>query len=160
MKSTFVLFVPLVLTLIGCSRAPAPDPRLDQLAARLDTLQSNVTDLYERNENRKSEFVAFRSNTIGFLETNLFLLKTFGEEQVGHDVRLMLLEAQLTNAWARQNARTPQVIYRPAAAAVGQIPANIVAQIRADAEQRYPTDYDMQLYIIKEQTDAWTKLHP
>ena len=41
-----------------------------------------------------------------------------------------------------------------------QMPADVAAAIRADAERRYPTDFDMQLFVIKKQTEAWHKLHP
>ena len=40
-----------------------------------------------------------------------------------------------------------------------QMPASVAAQIRADAEAQFPNDYEEQVFIIKQQTEAWYKLH-
>lgn len=53
------------------------------------------------------------------------------------------------------NANKP----RPSATRDG-VPVAIYDQIAADAIKRYPTDYDMQVSIIKWQIEAYRKLHP
>jgi len=40
------------------------------------------------------------------------------------------------------------------------IPTAIYNQIAADAARRYPIDYEMQISVIKLQTEAYRKLHP
>jgi hypothetical protein len=40
------------------------------------------------------------------------------------------------------------------------VPANVMAGIRSKAAELYPTDYDMQVFVIDEKVAAWKKLHP
>jgi hypothetical protein len=40
------------------------------------------------------------------------------------------------------------------------MPADVAAQIRANAERQWPGDYTMQESEIRWQTEAWHKLHP
>jgi hypothetical protein len=40
------------------------------------------------------------------------------------------------------------------------IPASVYNDIVAASKHEYPEDYNMQLYYINEQVDAYRKLHP
>ena len=76
------------------------------------------------------------------------------------DERVDSLSVTLSNLISSLNAAHPALIRVPVSATrPTQMPADVAAQIRAEAERRYPTDYDMQIFVIKQQTEAWQKLN-
>lgn len=75
------------------------------------------------------------------------------------DCRVGSLEFKFTNLVSSINGRH---IARPASSPVavpGQMPADVVAGIRAKAENDWPDNYEMQAYEIKQQTEAWYQLN-
>lgn len=153
--------------LVGCGKSV---PNAARYEARITALESNVTELYQRNENRKADFTnvfaiqeAMAIASSNQLNFNMEMIAQDTNQQVQLDLQLLMIEnlqKQITN-------RAP-VAYRPPAVNRAPqynpgptvMPANVAATIRAEAERRYPTDYDMQNFVIKQQTEAWHKLNP
>lgn len=152
--------------LVGCGKSV---PNAARYEARITALESNVTELYQRNENRKADFTNVfaiqeamaiaSSNQMNF---NMGMFAQDTNQQVQLDLQLLLIEdlqARLTNrAPVRAPVYRAPVVYQQ----VGPtpMPASVAAGIRADAERRYPNDYSMQANVIKWQSEDWHKLHP
>ncbi|MCX6923058.1 MAG: hypothetical protein NT154_07600 [Verrucomicrobia bacterium] len=69
-----------------------------------------------------------------------------------------------TNQPARQTGKfaVPQTTLRPVPTTVQTkdgVPISIYTSIAAEAARRYPTDYDMQAFVIDQQVEAYKKLH-
>jgi len=53
----------------------------------------------------------------------------------------------------------PPAAYPNPSATKNGVPLAIYNQIAADARQRYPTDFEMQDFVIRQQCEAWLKLN-
>jgi lysophospholipase L1-like esterase len=75
---------------------------------------------------------------------------------------LLPMLAAMTNPPPRQVAAPRYVPAQPQVSSYATkdgVPIGVYNQIAAEAARRYPTDYDMQVFLIKEQTEAYRKLH-
>lgn len=159
MKTIFALCALCVLC--GCNR---PDPRIAKLEARIAGLENevrtNVTDLLERNQFRKDaisniiEIVKDMNSELSDHQVVLNELKTDGLPI------LYQLRDSLTNQPKRANYYAPTPAAKPTPAMKSGIPLDIYNAIAADARRRYPVDFDMQVFIINQQVEAYKKLHP
>lgn len=170
-------FLPLALCLVlsGC-RDKSASARLDKMDIQLAKLELAVSqakeDAYQARqeniktlENEESNLVSTAARMEGF--ERRFTNAMWADLQLGQQVLLMASNYdRLTNAAARPlpMARGPAAVpaARPAAASAlrAGIPATVFEAIAADAEKRFPGDYEEQVYIINEQVTAYKKLHP
>lgn len=160
MKPVTICLAAICLTaLCGCNQEP--DSRIVKYEQRITALESNITELYQRNENRRqaqieansivSNLLATlkdycQSNSVIELEQTFIMLQT--QQQLDG------LQSAVSNYFSTKGARLSAT--RPAP---GVMPANVAAQIRSSAAQKWPGDYDMQSYEIKKQTEAWYQLN-
>ena len=161
---TLLCLLTATLLLTGCNRAP--DPRIVDLEKRIKELEarhessfdiltnlsgivgqmSSITTTYARDMRKaQSDLAAATTNAL--------------------DVIFDRLDA---NTAAIQSITNRQPIrYMPASVAPisgtpnrSGLPVAVHAQIVADAQRKYPTDFDMQEFVIKQQTEAYRRLHP
>ena len=148
--------------LAGCTKPAAvlPDAKTAALQTRVFLLESNVADLYDRNQLR----IAQITNLWHSEDLMLDLMKT---NESDYFTRALLLEIQvaeqaaaLSNLIVALNSRSlPKTAPLAAAAAPGRMPAAVEQQIRAAAAQKWPADFEMQAFELKNQTAAWYKLN-
>ena len=152
-----------VALLCGCSQKPDPriaetGKRLDDLSARLENLASKTTlvqsnlaaAILATDERAASQLVKINPET-GLPAT---------EAEVNAVERLEKLELQYSNLVMTVNGKIPARRVPPAQNYSGGMPDAVAAQIRNAAEAKWPNQYDMQVYEIKVQAEAWQKLHP
>ena len=152
--------------LVGCGK---PVPNAARYEARITALESNVTELYQRNANRKADITNINEmvqmivdGSTNQLAFDAKMMSQDSNQQVQLELQLLMiqdLQARLTNR-TQSTYRQPTVYRAPQNSGPTVMPANVAATIRAEAERRYPTDYDMQNFVIKQQTEAWHKLNP
>lgn len=154
MKKT-ILVITTAALLCGCGKptaTPQSDPRLELIEVRLAALETNITELYLRNDNRKameSNILSVQGDMLETMEKYSDGIKRIGVAMTNASVALDSLQLVLTNLSQPRPATQP-----------AQMSAAVASGIRAYAAQRWPNDYDMQLYEIKQQVEAWRKLHP
>ena len=158
MKTVLILLATAAL-LCGCQKA-APDPRIAKLEARISLLESNQLVDQEQINN------ALSLGETNVLKTHALIggVRKLMEGESELDQRLFWLENPVNktgNHSADYNSRlhidpTTGLPYPE----TNTMPAEVTAQIRAAAEREWPNDYDMQVFEIKNQTEAWQKLHP
>lgn len=141
--------------LCGCS----PDSRTARLEQRISVMESNHNRLqgsFDRtwtnqqgiNLNVSDLFAKYGTN----LDARNSLAAAVAFQSVSNAARIENIEAILTRA----RLFAP----RSVAATRDGVPLDIYNGIADHARTRYPTDYDMQEYIIRQQIDAYKKLHP
>ena len=161
MKLVQICLAGICLVATGCGK---PDPRTSKYEQRITALESNITELYQRNENRRAQYrevYDFATNTASILnsmtESN-GIVTILTTSSIEHEIKIATLERMLTNFFNSQNVKLqPRPIARTPQPTV--MPASVAAQIRAGAEKAWPGDYRMQAYEIKQQTEAWYKLN-
>jgi outer membrane murein-binding lipoprotein Lpp len=184
-----ILFIALAAMLAGCSQKPDPqvaelEKKVDQLSAQLDANKKYidaVSDLVNIN-------YALQTNQESVLASKIDLYKTANIPTVIDpatglpltnalaeidpatglplplvETRLSKLESQYSNLVKTVNGKA--AVRSPSqaelmAAYQNAIPADVLAQIRAEAQKTFPTDLEMQNFAIKQQADAWLKSHP
>ena len=169
--------------LCGCNRDAKPDPKIAELETRVTKMEADLALLTIRFY-AQTNLVADDSrfiNAIYAVQTNLTNLTKQADystrdisglsnrvanlETLAADVQTFQLAARrLSDRVANLETLAASQTTRPAPPSVqsyapGQMPASVAAQIRADAAAQFPNDYDEQVFIIKQQTDAWHKLH-
>jgi septal ring factor EnvC (AmiA/AmiB activator) len=152
-------FAPLLLCAFAFCSCSKPDPRITQqqtqithLNQRLDLLSDQLDAALKAN----ATTLASVTNLEGWVKINSDMLVQDNQE---------IADLEAAAAQWRTNhpsTRAPARLLPRIDPETGQtiMPADVAAQIRADAERRYPTDYEMQAFVIKEQTEAWHKLNP
>lgn len=168
MKNLLCLFLSCVvlIALAGCRQSPAPGPRI----AKLEDQWANLSlQLLEQEKQIAAQTAALREMS-GAIRTNReFSLELIG----GIGTALTDLEWQArrhfedtvihrTNAVvATRYAPAPVTKAKPTTEANTQgVPASVYKSIRTFAAERYPTDFDMQEYVVRQQIDAYRKLNP
>jgi hypothetical protein len=156
-----ILAILAAALLCGCQKS---DPRDAKILA-LETTVSNLQVRMDRNRDIvNSNFVnndQTFSDISAMFGTNIIALRLLGDRLLAVEIQSSLLQFMLTNSVAKPPVRAQPYIARPAQPAQpGQMPADVAGEIRAMAQREWPNDYDMQLFVIKQQTEAWHKLHP
>lgn len=151
------------LLLAGCN-----DPKT---SARVDALEQQVAQ-------QQTQLAALEAQTIR-VDHEISLLHTNLADALGHsenalamlfeleqrmDRLLIVMEQAATNKPASVRYYVPA---QPATAAQRHspqstrmgIPAAVYQQISTDAARKWPGNYEMQEYEIKEQVSAWKNLH-
>jgi hypothetical protein len=159
MKTLLCIFAAAAL-LCGCSK-PAADPRIAQLETRITALESNISALQSQNEKQNAlatNLFCLHTRLLALVQSNLVVMQDQEFELGLHETVIKSLSGLVTNLMDRLAVKNPQPYTRTAQPL--QIPADVVNGIRADAEREWPTNYDMQIYEIQKQIEAWHKLHP
>ena len=165
MKNLLCLFAVSAL-LCGCQKA---DPKVAALESKLNAIQTHLAALDEQLATMSSLQTNNFNMLLGIATNAPFdpisatidpatglpnPLFQIGDRVDNLTTTVSNLIIHLNNS--RSGARF--TVAQPAAAP-GQIPADVLAGIRADAARRHPGDFDTQIYVIKMQTEAWYRLH-
>lgn len=161
MKTFLCIFAAAGL-LAGCTKTA--DPKITQLENRFAILESNVADLSISRTNLWRD----QTNIVGILARVTTQVQTNSEQLFYQnlqlevdDIQLRFLFPAVTNlqaAFDKKSGYPVQSFQRAASPSV--MPAAVAAQIRYAAQQKWPNEYDMQVYEIKKQSDAWHQLNP
>lgn len=167
MKILLCLFAATLLC--GCK----PDPKMAKLeaqvadlhaqiellktdAAFLDMQISNCIKLSVEVEYECTNAIAVNFNPM-MIDPSTGLPNTLGETIY----RVDTLSDTVSNLIVYINASrsSARFVSRPAPVNNGQPPSDVVVQIRASAQHLWPNDYEMQVYEINKQVEAWRKLN-
>jgi len=161
MKNAFLLFA-IIIGFCGCTQKP--DPQVAKLESQVAMLQSNVALLKMRQDNTSNYLdwaTGIITNLVEISATNVNDIKVIAAYSLENDFQTKQLSGTLSNLISTLNASHPgQASFRIAQSPPGQMPAAVAARIRSDAQLQWPSDYEMQVYEIKKQTEAWRKLNP
>lgn len=142
----------------GCGKS-ATDLRIEKLETRNTALETNLAADHQRIKWLQQdgiETTSILTNLLALCHTNSNDIMSLAFALKAESDSSAAVFHYLTNQISRSAA--PKYISRPAQPA--QMPADVAAQIRAEAEREWPNDYSMQLNVIKWQTEDWHKLHP
>ena len=159
-----ILIIGAAILAAGCSHKP------DERDARIAKLESRVSELDARCERLNDGFTNLLSIDSQRLTDMAALVQKAGEEEnteyavVQEKLNsFMSLLAVVTNSLPKLAITSrPNFPVQPQASAYPTkdgVPAAIYNQIAAEAAQKFPTDYDMQVFRIKEQVEAYRALH-
>jgi len=164
---TFIVMVGLVLAVSGCGHKPdTRDAKITKLEARLSELEAHQQGLSDSFTNLLGIVERMNTESKKAMTELMALELTQRDNWEAMQPFIEALQA-LTNPPPKQVAapRTvvaqPQTVARPNYGATKDgVPIAIYNQIAADAAKEWPGDYRMQAYTIKNQTEAYRKLHP
>jgi len=161
---TLVIIIGAAMLAVGCSHKP------DARDAKIAKLESRVSELEVRCDGLKDSFTNLLSvcqkmnaeDSESMVKIAALVQKDQDDMEAKWEALIPMLAA-LTNPLPRQ-ATAPRPYYpaqpQPSAYATKDgVPIAVYNQIAAEAARRYPTDYDMQVFVIKEQVEAYLKLH-
>ena len=160
----------LVLCFVSGCGSDERDTKIAKLEARLSEIETNYQSLDNRFTNLLGTVeLAVRgmgsfSAELGKVteETKALMTKWESDRTALVEV-LMKLEAASTNQPLRQPVRysTTKTAQRANTAETKDgIPLSVYNEIKADAVKRWPGEYNMQVYEIKTQVEAYRKLYP
>ena len=159
MKTHIIIIVAAIFA-VGCSHKP------DARDAKIAKLESRVSDIEARCELLSSSF----TNLLSIVQRanaqdaeDYAKLETLVKSDNDNWNSLIQVFSALTNAPPKQVA-APRPYYpaqpQPSAYATRDgVPIGIYNQIAANAAAKWPSDYDMQAYEIKNQVEAYRKIH-
>jgi uncharacterized coiled-coil protein SlyX len=162
----------LVMLLAGCNDRAAKEQqhKMAQLETRLSTLESNTamtdTNLDElrghlySNEMMMARYMVSRLQMDATNDDTIQKFAVLADHFILNESNLFVRVQQLENPTNR-GAR-PAVPARPlpAPAMRDGVPIAIYTQITSDAVKKWPGNYEMQAYEIKNQVEAYRQLHP
>ncbi len=152
---TIYLFTALAMLLCGCNqKSDAQAKRIAELEAQIAGITNQIADLYVMSANRKTGLIELASGM-----TNL--VAVYGEQ----------LKTLMLKVYALENTPSPTTSSATASAGTATkttasiqkkngVPVNSYNQIVADAEKKWPREYDMQVFEINNQVEAYKRLHP
>jgi hypothetical protein len=152
------------IILCGCGESAQQKEILD-LQTRIDVLEGKLQGDEMANSNFQAT-AATEFETVNENDTNLTALAEGTLELTGAvtniNGRLTALESWQSDceviAAAHGQARPSQGANSTSSNDYG-IPDDVLAGIKAEAEQEWPSDYDMQNYVIQKQVAAYKQLH-
>jgi hypothetical protein len=154
MKTLSLLLV--CVCLAGCK--PKEDPRVGKLETRVAELEDIIADTTHRlNVHREmiSNTVAGISAQAEFALTDIKYIQALQDDVAALSARVdVLTRSTNTTRTVTRYVSVPTVAAKP-----NGVPAAVQQQIAAEARRRYPTDYEMQAFVIKKQTEAWLALN-
>lgn len=164
---TLIIMLGTVLILSGCGRKPdARDAKIAKLEARLSEIEA-------RQQGLSDGF----TNLLGIVEQMNTKSKQAMTELMALELKqrdnweamqpfIDAMQTALTNPPPKQVAPPRTVIAQPQTAARPNygptrdgVPIAVYNQIAADAVKRWPREYDMQVYEIERQVEAYRKLN-
>jgi hypothetical protein len=147
----------IAIMLVGCH--PKQDARITELQRNLDALrQSQLTAL--SNEQAFMELVHAHITNQDAINTTF---SRYMIQQLTNSTEGLVLETLARHeAWiaAVTNGGQQTVLRKAALPATVTIPSSVHAQIVKDAAARWPGNYQMQEFVIKEETESYRRLHP
>lgn len=155
-----VLCVLCASALIGCGHKPdARDAEIESLKQRVRTLEEHV-DKNTKSINNWQPMLDAQNAALeaGFDSdsADFALLMNTSDRVELLDKRITKLEtAPVPRTAAATTPRPP-----PAATMKDGVPVDVYNQIRAKIERDWPTDYSLQVTLIKSEIEAYKKLHP
>jgi outer membrane murein-binding lipoprotein Lpp len=169
-----IVLATVALLVAGCQ----DKAQIQQLQARVATLESNsgsldatVQSVAEADASMSNQWAAFAVTNNKHMDalwdrttTNfIFTMNALRFIQDAQD-RLTNLEAISNHIPKVVSYGRPQPAQQftppPAQTYIQGVPTEIYTAIRAGAESKWPGNYEMQVFSIKEQTEAYLKLHP
>lgn len=159
------LALPLLI-FTGCQPDAKTEERLKNVELRQEKMRGELLELNQlTQELSKTTREALTASMAGNAEIRSNALKALdlmwdlqADMEAVRATNAMLLGARARAVQARPMATMPaSSVYTQTRDGV---PIGIYNQIATDAARRYPTDYDMQAFVIKEQIAAYRKLHP
>lgn len=154
MKTALLLTI-TVTVLCGCKPQQNFEQRFWDLEHRCAQLENQNTNLLQQ---------------LGALAASLQSTNAaHGAAIADSEFRISNLVSELNRLDDMMRTNLPAVRYQMAVqAAVPQkaatalkngVPAEVYKTIRAEAALRYPTDWDMQEFVVRQQIEAWQKLN-
>jgi hypothetical protein len=145
----------------GCGKKPdARDAKIVKLESRVAELERKIDIV----DSVSAGLAGLQADSVKQGEIMQAAIKLIEENQESEKVvkaQIEILANSLTNQKPRAAVQyVPQPAVRPVQQLKSGVPVVIYNQIAADAARRYPTDFEMQNYIIKGQVEAYRKLHP
>jgi hypothetical protein len=147
-----------VVLLAGCSRTAEQQRQ----AARIAELEGNdvrqlqhIIDLATLVQRDEQDFRELQTNFLSLGES--VLQQVSNTDNCAKDI-LHLAEI-VDKLLPPARAASVRPVPAPAPATKGGVPADVYAGIRADAQNLYPRNFDMQEFVIKQQSNAWLRLH-
>lgn len=146
--------------LCGCK--PKPDPRIAVLTSNISELEYRLDKLelaLGKNATNASEAYGIATNAFDLaLDGSKQTLK-IQVDQLSQQLDIIELQRSVSNICVGLNVKgSSQYVYR-ARPQPGVIPAEVAAQIRARALEKWPADFEMQAYEIKKQMEAWYQVN-
>jgi hypothetical protein len=158
-----IIFTMAMGAVLVCGCKQEPDPRVAKLEGRVAETEAGYRDLYERHTNLCAIVRAIdetnRAGLEGLVSLELTQQENWKEIREGLK-RLQSSRSNLnTTGVAANYAQSPS---RQAAKPPMRegVPLAVYNQIAADAVRKWGGDYEMQDFEIKNQTEAYRKLHP
>ena len=148
-----ILIIGAAILATGCNHKP------DERDARITKLESRVSELDARCERLNEDITNLASSDSQFLTKTAALIQKGMEEE---NAKYAVLLAAITNSPPEQAITRPNFPVQPQAstyATKDEVPVAIYNQIVAKAAQKWPNEYDMQVYEIKQQVQAYRALH-
>lgn len=147
---TILPIIALTVLIAGCSKPTPPDARLAELSARLAVVEAQLQTATDNDlilQERMDIFGKYMRETAQDMK-GIYQLAT----NMHAGMELMLSFTNSAVPVVRQIARSSQP--KPG------MPADVLLTIRTEAQRRYPADFEMQAWVIKNQVEAWHKLQP
>ena len=147
------------VALVGCDKRT--DTRVYE--TRITALESNVMELYQADVNRQQDFIETLHlfETFNAVNSNVLAVAVSQGDQLEIQLEMIYnLDKRMTNFVSAFNRTIVKPPSRVQATGPKALPASVEAEIRSKAEREYPSDYSMQTYIVKWQTEAWHKMNP
>ena len=111
MKILLCLFATACL-LAGCdNHQSATNARLDKIEAQITDISSNLTELYQRNENRliqENRLLALETNLLGMTETQINTVSNQDKRITQYGWAIVALQDQITALTNKQARVRPQ----------------------------------------------------
>lgn len=166
MKTILIVSIAALL-LCGCHHKPDVSSEIQRLKDRVEVLEQNYNKATNGIESNKrlfldlAEVVEDQTNLFHVFELEFDVLNTEVPQLYGRLDNTMYLITNRPVARAQSVFQAAPAQPRPVAPQLrGGVPMAVYNQIVADAQSQFPTDYDEQEYIIKQQVSAYQRLHP
>ena len=131
--------------LAGCHKT---DPKIAALESRVTSLEADVAALEIRTDAETN------TDALALADHNFLDGVYDAQTNLSDDVSWLLTRV----GKLEDKATAAPPIYHSTTGSV--MPAEVAAQIRSRAAESFPNNYDMQLFQIKQEADAWHKLNP
>lgn len=162
MKNKLIWLVLILAVCGGCGKT-----KPDKTEARIADLEHEIV-LLGSAQQAESKNVAALIGCVSELNTNIMSFSNYFDLLrdamfIGLAKNSLAID-DLSNNMARITVKPAQYSSRPVSAPAVQktkdgIPIDVYNGILAYARKEYPTDFHMQAFVIKDQTEAWIKIN-
>jgi hypothetical protein len=155
------LIILAAICFCGCGQS-SDQRQIDELKTRLALVESNSAYLSDEIEKRRQDILIFKAfnTTMGTdMQSNLLDIADLKLQSGVQQMQLDLLTTIVTNSLMRPQVAQGYRVPRYASPEINGVPADIYNGIRAAAQEKWPDNYDMQVYEINKQVTAYKQLH-